>query len=595
MARLLVESLDWSSWLRCRGYDEAWYVSREPGAPVPAGARKVLFGKDTSSVFRIKRFAVFLAERLFEQSFPAALRRDAYDEARRWFGWSDPEAFDLYLKKLLYERLIEKVKGRFHVPDAAVLGDGGADVGPFMPLFDRYASLPVTEETVARFMAESPSPAAPALAPWPGPSRALRLAAIAAFVLKRLGAPKAEPLRSKYALRWAGPVSWRDGKLFHHFLFYGNLGETGDYRPENITFIFDPAELREGDLRRLDEGGCRYLLAGERCGIEPRLARAALARLPSLARFPEPVLKMFHKLLEHEHELSRLSCELYRETTEYSSDSILKAAALSRRGTRTFNICHGDDFVHTESTCYIKLDRFFVWSQRQLDIFAHVWRGVGRLEVLGPFKNDYFRLAPEPEHARRLAPSEGLLRVAVFDTTFSDDAYITRADVRKMYDDVLWALDQLPRRQIIIKSKLYNKGKIFEMEGFRDLGEKLVGRPDVFVMSSQLPAQEAFKVCDLVVAFGPSTVGVEALCCGKDTLFYDSLRLAEHPFLRYPGVVYHDRESLLARLRELAAGGLYMEPAARRALVEYEGAERPSFARAFAEAIGARPAAAEVR
>ncbi|MBI2387683.1 MAG: hypothetical protein HYV14_16980 [Elusimicrobia bacterium] len=587
MSRLLVETLDSWSWLRARGYDEVWYAGREWGAPVPRGARRVLFGQDTSAVFRIKRFAVFLAERLFPQVYPEALRRRAYREAELWFGWQDPEAFDLYLKKRLYEHLIDQVKGRYLVKDAAVLGDGGPDIGPLMHLFDRYASEPVTRETVDRFLAEPASPATPSLTPWPGVSRALRLGAIAWFALKRLGLPKAVPVDAKYALRWVGPLTWRDGRLFHHFLFYDRFEDTGGYRPENILLLIDPTATAE-DLRRLDAGGYRWILRGKPTGLEPRLARAALTRLPRLTGFPEPVIQLFQKLLEHEHELSRFSCRLYRECAEYSADSILKAAALGRREVPVFNIAHGDDFVHTESTCYIKLDRFFIWSQRQLDIFRFVWGAVKKIEIIGPFKNDYFRLPLEPEHAALMKRTEGRFRVAVFDTTFSDDAYITRADVRRMYDDVLWALDQLPNRLIVIKSKLYNSGKIFEMEGFRDLGERIEGREDVFVMSSQFPAQEAFKTADLVIAFGPSTVGVEALCCGKDLLFYDTLRLAEHPFLRYPGVVYHDRDALLARLRELAAGGVYMEPAARKAMVEYEGLPRPGHARFFAEAIGAR-------
>ncbi|MBI5631816.1 MAG: hypothetical protein HY921_13135 [Elusimicrobia bacterium] len=585
---LLIERLDAFSFLRVRGFDDVWYVRRTPVAKVPAGAKRVRFGQDPAAVFKIKRFAVFLAERLFTQVYPQALRQEACAEALLWFGWSDQEAFDLYLKKLLYIQLIEKVSGRYHVPDAEVLGDGGPDVGPWMRLFDRYCLEPVTAETVQRFMAEPASAAAPALAPWPGCSRLARAGAIIWYALRRLCRARSEPLRSKYALRWAGPAVWREGRLFHHFLFYNQLEESGDYRPENITFIFNPSELTAEDRRRLNRGGYRWLAEGEPCGMDRALARRVMRRAPGLLRFPEPVIRLFQKLLEHEHELSRTACEMYRETTEYASDSILKAAALERRGIASFNICHGDDFVHTEATCYIKLDRFFVWSPRQLDIFGYVWRGVKKLEVLGPFKNDYYRLPPAPEHAALIEKFRDHLRVAVFDTTFSEDAHITRGEVRRMYDDVLWALEQLPKRLIVIKSKLYNVGRIFEMEGFRDLGERLAGRPDVFVMDSGLPAQEAFKVAQIVIAFGPSTAGIEALCCGKDVLFYDTIRLVEHPFLKYPGVVYHDRESLLKRLQDLAGGGLYMEPRARQAMVEHEGALRDNYARAFAEAIGAR-------
>ena len=591
MSRLLVERLDSWSWVTARVFDEVWYVGREKGAPIPSGARRVLFGQEPAAVFKIKRFAVFLAERLFADAYPARLRAALLEEAARWFGWTDAEAFDLYLKKRLYESLIEKVKGRYLIPDALVLGDGGPDIGPLMPYFDDYALEPVTEESVRRFSAEPPFSEGPALAPWPGGSRLLRVGAIAWFVLRRLGRARPEPLSAKYALRWVGPLVWKGGRLHHHFLFHGHLNETGDYKPENIVFVLNPSDLRDGDLEKLNIAGYKYLLTGEPVGIDVRLALTALLRVLLLARFPEPVLQLFQKLLEHEHELSRLSVELYRECAEYSADSILKAACLERRGVTTFNICHGDDFVHTEATCYVKLDRFFAWSRRQLDIFGLVWKGIKKVEVLGPFKNDEFKLPAAPDTTAAIAKAKGRFKVAVFDTSFHDDAHMIRPDVRRMYDDVLWALERVPNAFTLIKSKLYNVGRIFDMEGFRDLGERLAKRDDVVILDSGLPAQEAFKAADLVIAFGPSTAGLEAICCGKDTLFYDAVKLAEHPFLRYPGVVYTDRESLLKRVQELASGGKYMDDAARQAMIDYEGDGRGDYARRFAEAIGARPAA----
>ncbi len=642
---LFAERLDLVSALyalaKLRSYEKIYFVSRSPivagrlPALLASKLERITYEGDPGAVFPNKKYAVFLTERLFDAEFPPALRALIHSYARSLFGVDAPELLDLYFKKLLYERLIEKVRAHFFLrrlrtkPELlwrlSFLPDGMPDFSRYMERHDEYDAKPVDDRSVAQFLAESFPESGPQvevprswrLLAW-ARDLAVSLASIAAyaaatalFLLARLFRSAPEKAAAKYAVRWIGPITWARSEqptIFHHFLFYGDLSEAGDFNPENILLLLNPKDVTASDRDKLRRGGYRCLDLGAPCGVDRRFALHVLLRLPGLAwrlagwalsgRLPSPyavqgALKLVYTMTVQEHEASRIDCRFYKESTEYSSDSILKTLILNKRGITTFNLCHGDHFVHTEATSYVYLNRFFIWSRRQVEIFGRAWRHFDRLTVLGPFKNDFFRRPPAPENAVALARADGLYRVTLFDTTFSPEFHNNAGDIRRMYEDILDVLETIPGTFTIIKSKLHHRGRIFTHKGFEAIGERVAAMKNCFVMEPSYPPQEAFKFSDLVVVFGFSTVGVEALCCGRAVLFYDPPRLKEHPFLKYPGVVCHDKESLRRRIVELKNGAPYMPPEALEAMIAHEGRRRPSYARFFVEDLN-RPSDAKV-
>lgn len=148
----------------------------------------------------------------------------------------------------------------------------------------------------------------------------------------------------------------------------------------------------------------------------------------------------------------------------------------------------------------------------------------------------------------RAAP--GAKIIAVFDSTYNDEALLGYADGTAFIEGIRRLADALPDAHIVLKEK--KSHSTFPDPATREAYETLSRHPRVLLVEPRESPSELMALSDLVVSFPFTSTTFEALAAGRKALWFDpTAKLRATFFDKISGLVCHDEQALERRCREL--------------------------------------------
>lgn len=256
---------------------------------------------------------------------------------------------------------------------------------------------------------------------------------------------------------------------------------------------------------------------------------------------------------------------VYLTTDDYLSGHVIRTIVFNRFGCKTIGVQHGSysSLGLNPYLAFSYCDTYCLYGPAYPDrIWKGSWSSCPKLALIGVQRNDYTYRAIRSEPRRKeFRQKYSGVRVLLWCPPSAvasmlnrpeliEDQFRALLDFQTVHPDWTVVLHCRPMERAIYRARL-----------------ERVPNPVRIVMEDQFSTYELIAYADGIVASNLSTVGIEAICAGRErVLFVNYWGEWNHPFLRYsPDLVVSNPKDLAAKLEAWAAGGSGPGPAALEA------------------------------
>ena len=227
---------------------------------------------------------------------------------------------------------------------------------------------------------------------------------------------------------------------------------------------------------------------------------------------------------------SNYRIKIYVVRDEYSPRSITKTIALHKYGGKTVGFMHSDynhPYISPGLATYLYLDYYCVYGDAYKDAYSKYWDGVGKVATIGILRNDKLYRLFRSQQKDAFSEKVSRLRrdrflIAVFAGTLRKGA---KEEARgkflvSFYKGIIRLAEAYPNVFIVIKRK--SEDDVLSDPEVGPGLKKLLKSGSILFAPTEA-TYELIKLSDFIIGWRNTAVCLEAICAGKEAVFYNPM------------------------------------------------------------------------